>query len=106
MRTMWRFRYPFLLLAVLSCGAHTGRDADTDRMAAVLEEMLRAGSETSSDSLAARRNTILEKHGTDEAEVRAWIARIRKNPEESQEVAQQLAAALEDTTRKTTYKRD
>ena len=106
MRTVWRIRYALLVFVSLACGAHTSHDPDSDQMEAVLLEMIRANSETSGDSLMIRRNSILKEHNTDEAEIRAWIARIGKNPEESQRVAQQLAVALEDQGKQPAYKKD
>jgi uncharacterized tellurite resistance protein B-like protein len=105
-RTLWRIQYTILASIALSCADQTAPDPDIARMTIVLENMVRAHSEVSGDSLTARRNAILKEHGTDETEVRAWIARIGKKPEESQRVAQQLAAALENKGQHTIYKKD
>jgi hypothetical protein len=75
-------------------------------MTIVLENMIRAHSEVSGDSLVARRNKILKEQDTSEDEVRAWIAGVSKDPEESQRIAQQLAAAMEDKGSQPAYKKD
>jgi len=101
---MWIYRYFVLGLLLVGCAKKPTAEREIEKMALILEEMIRANQTSASvDSLAIRREAVFKKHETNEVEVRAWIQAVSRDVPASQELASRLSVAMETDQKPPSY---
>ena len=93
---MWVFGHIFPVIGLcLSCSGTPDPGPGIETMSSILEEMIRHNqTPLPADSLALTRKALFEKYGTNEREIRAWIAATREDVTRSQKLAKRVAETI------------
>ncbi len=96
MGRMLRFGHLAVVLSLgVACTDPGDHPPGLETMTEILAEMVRANQgRLPPDSMRVKREAVFEKHGTNEQEVRDWIAAMRKDPAENQKVAIRVAELI------------
>lgn len=93
---MSAIRHIFAVLLLASACSEGPQNDQTEKMSRIVAEMVVANqAKMSPDSLQAHRQALLTEHDVSEQQLRAWISRLKSDPQASAQSAPRVATLVD-----------